>query len=146
MQHQNSQSTPQNNPSSNTNASFLPKTLLNLAASSNNNNIFNLAAVSNHNSGQTPSMPFRSASNRLGSFLQMHDGPVSGSTQGGGPPLPRFSFNEMPFGSNAGEALLNSAVPKTSGLGPGISELLQNQMPSHKMSIDFTNSRQSDPK
>lgn len=93
-----------------------------------------------------PPMPFRSASNRLSSFLQMHDGTPndSGRPGGGGPPQPRFSFNEMPY-NNAGEALLNSAMPRPpgiAGLGPGISELLQNQMPSHKMSIDFTSQRQ----
>ena len=54
---------------------------------------------------------------------------------------PRFSFSELAFG-NPGEALLNSAMPRPPGMmmpGPGISELLHNQMPSHKMSIDFTN-------
>ena len=146
--------------------SQLPSKILNLAA---NSNMFSMgggpSTVSltaqqqqqqlNHQGSAGaaqalgPPLPFRSASNRLSSFLQMHDGtptPNDSHRPGGGcPPQPRFSFNEMPY-NNAGEALLNSAMPRPpggiAGLGPGISELLQNQMPSHKMSIDFTSQRQ----
>jgi len=88
--------------------------------------VFGMAANQNLISSN-PILPFRSA-NR-GSFLEQ---------TGGSTVAPRHSFNE--FSANA-EALLNSGMPRPPNMlvhGPGISELLQNQMPSHKMSIDFT--------
>jgi len=60
---------------------------------------------------------------------------------GGGLMAPprNMSFNE--FGANH-EALFNSAMPRPPATnfhgGPGISELLGVQMPSHKMSLDLT--------
>jgi len=101
----------------------LPKNMLNLAASQLN----------------IGSLPFRSA-NR-GSFMELSGNPVSSAIRG--------SFNEMQFTS--AENLLNSSMHRPPGMmqhGTGIMELLQNQMPSHKMSIDFTNNvhRQNDPK
>ena len=52
------------------------------------------------------------------------------------------SFSDM-----GAEALLNSMMMRPPGLmsqGPGIKELLYNQMPGHKMSVDFTSGRQPD--
>ena len=62
--------------------------------------------------------------------------------------MPRGSFSGLEFGHNT-EALLNSSMTRPALFnlqGPCISELLSNQMPSHKMSIDFTNRHQPDPK
>ena len=55
-------------------------------------------------------------------------------------PVRGSSFNDM-----GAEALLNSVMMRPPGMvnqGPGIKELLYNQMPGHKMSIDFTCGRQ----
>ena len=95
----------------------LPRNLLNLSA--------NQSLLPNP-------MVFRSA-NR-GSFLDYSSN------------MPRNSFNE--FGTSA-DTLLNSTMTRPPNMtlqGPGVNDLLQNQMPGHKMSIDFTSGRPSDNK
>lgn len=63
------------------------------------------------------------------------------------PSVNRHSFNDLQFAS--AETLLNSTMNNPFNMlsgGSNIGELLQNQMPGHKMSIDFTNGapRQND--
>ena len=95
-------------------------------------------------------MPFRSAGR--GSYIDFGGNQVASHQM-----LPRGSFSDQLFGQQPPptDSLLNNSNNISRGTGgvtasmvqggPCISDLLQNQMPGHKMSIDFTN-RNPDPK